>query len=61
MDERKEKEIVNINKLVLFDNRFLIYRVLIKYCVFSEDFKIFLNLAFLCFPSVPVCVHTPGR
>ena len=25
---------------------------------FSEDFKIFRNLAFLCFPSVSVCVHT---
>ena len=31
------------------------YRVFIKYCVFSELFKIF------CFPSVSVCVHTPGR
>ena len=28
---------------------------------FSEDFKIFRTLAFLCFPSVSVCVHTPGR
>ena len=37
------------------------YRVFIKYCVFSEDFKIFLTLAFLCFPSLPVCVHKPGR
>ena len=28
---------------------------------FSEDFKIFRTLAFLCFPSVSVYVHTPGR
>ena len=34
------------------------YRVLIKYCVFFEDFKIFRTLSFLCFPSVSVCVHT---
>ena len=41
---------------------YIIYRVFIKYCVFfSEDFKIFRTLAFLCFPSVSVCVHTPGR
>ena len=33
------------------------YRVFIK-CCFFEDFKIFQNLAFLCFPSVSVCVHT---
>ena len=25
---------------------------------FSEDFQIFRTLAFLCFPSVSVCVHT---
>ena len=37
------------------------YRVFIKYCVFSEDFKIFRTLAFLCFPSVSVCVHTHTR
>ena len=29
--------------------------------VFLEDFKIFRTLAFLCFFSVSVCVHTPGR
>ena len=29
--------------------------------VFLEDFKIFRTLAFLCFPSVSVCVHTLGR
>ena len=33
------------------------YRVFIKYCVFSEDFKIFLTLAFLCFRFVSVRVH----
>ena len=37
------------------------YRVFIKYCVFSKDFKIFRTLAVFCFPSVSVCVHTPGR
>ena len=37
------------------------YRVFIKYCVFSEFFQLFRTLAFLCFPSVSVCVHTPGR
>ena len=37
------------------------YRVFIKYCVFSEEFKIFQTLAFLCFPSVSVCVHTHTR
>jgi len=36
------------------------YRVFIKYCVFRM-FKIFQTLAFPCFPSVLVCVHTPGR
>ena len=41
--------------------RFLLYRVLIKYCVFFEDFKIIRTLVFLCFLSVSVCVHTPGR
>ena len=29
----------------------------INYCVFFEDFEIFQTLAFLCFPSVSVCVH----
>ena len=28
---------------------------------FFRIFKIFRTLAFLCFPSVSVCVHTPGR
>ena len=37
------------------------HRVVIKYYVFFEDFKIFRTLAFLCFLSVSVCVHTPGR
>ena len=37
------------------------YRVFIKYCVFSNDFKILQTLAFLCFLSVSVCVHTQGR
>ena len=32
------------------------YSLLIKYCVFFEDFKIFRTLAFLCFVSVSVCV-----
>ena len=36
------------------------YRVFIKYCVFLKDFKILRTLAFLCFLSVSVCVHTPG-
>ena len=31
-----------------------IYRVFIKYCVFSKDFNIFLTQAFLCFSSVSV-------
>ena len=39
----------------------ILYRVYIKYCVFSEDFKIFLTLPFLYFPSASVCVHTTGR
>ena len=34
------------------------YRVFIKYCVFFEDFNIFSGL---CFLSMSVCVHTPGR
>ena len=33
----------------------------LTYCVFSKDFRIFRTLAFLCFPLVSVCVHTPGR
>ena len=41
--------------------RFRIYSVFIKYCVFSTDFRIFRTLAFLCFPSVSVCVHKTGR
>ena len=45
---------------MLLDSGFT-YRVFIKYCVFSEDFKIFRALAFLCFPSVSVCVHTQDR
>ena len=39
----------------------ILYRVFIKYCVFSEDFKILRTLAFLYFPSVSVCAHTQGR
>ena len=35
-----------------------VYRGFIKYCVFSEDFKIFRTLTFLCFPSVSV--RTPA-
>ena len=46
--------------LVLCIRTFL-YRVFIKYCVFSDFLEIFRTLAFLCFPSVSVCVHTPGR
>ena len=35
------------------------YRVFIKYCgVIFKYFKIFRTLAFLCFPSVSVCVYT---
>ena len=30
-------------------------------CFLSEYFKIIRTLAFLCFPSVSVWVHTPGR
>ena len=37
------------------------YRVFIKYCIFLKDFKIFRTLAFFCFPSVSVCVHTHTR
>ena len=29
--------------------------------IFSEDLKIFQTLTFLYFPSMSVCVHTPGR
>ena len=36
------------------------YRVFIKYCVFSEDFKIFQTLIFLCF-SLGVSVCTLSR
>ena len=38
-----------------------LYRVFNRYCVHSEGFKIFQTLIFLCFPSVLVCVHIPGR
>ena len=41
----------------MFEYLTLTYRVFIKYCVFSEDFKIFRTLAFL---SASVCVHTPA-
>ena len=41
--------------------KFMLYRVLIKYCVFFEDFKIFRTFAFLCFLSVSVCVCTHTR
>ena len=34
------------------------YRVFIKYCVFSKDFRIFWTLVFLCFRLVSVCTHT---
>ena len=34
------------------------YRVFIEYRLFFEDFKIFWTFAFLCFPSVSVCVST---
>ena len=33
----------------------------LNFVFFSEDFKIFQTLAFLCSPSMSVCVHTPGR
>ena len=36
-------------------------RVFITYYVFSDDFNIFRTRAFLCFPSVSVCVHTHTR
>ena len=42
-------------KLICF-----LYRVFIKYCVLFQDFKIFRSLVYLCFPSMSVCVHTPG-
>ena len=48
-------------EIVLNTPLYAIYRLFIKYCVFLEDFKIFLTLAFLCFPSVSACVQTPGR
>ena len=41
--------------------KLMTYRVFIKYCVFSKDFRIFWTLAFLCFPLVSVFVHTAGR
>ena len=40
---------------------FFNYRVFIKFCVFSKEFRIFRTLVFLCFPSVSVCVHILGR
>ena len=40
---------------------YFIYRVFIKYCVFSEHFKIYRTLVFLCFNLVLMCVHTQGR
>ena len=33
----------------------------LKILCFLEDFKMFRTLAFLCFPSVSVCVHTPAQ
>ena len=40
-----------------------IYRVFIKYCVFSKDFRIFRTLACLCFALVFQCgyTHQAGR
>ena len=56
------------NKLIFFkshasrkNHAWHMYRVFIKYCVFFGRFKIFRTLAFFCFPSDSVCVHTPGR
>ena len=51
---------VHCTCIVRFNSSFItdIYRVLIKYCVFSQRFK---NIALLCFPSVSVSVCTPGR
>ena len=47
---------------VIFNTVYIMYRVFIKYCVFFRRFwNIFRTLASLCFPSVSVCVHTPGR
>ena len=37
------------------------YWVFIKYCFFFEYLKIFRTLAFLCFPSVSVCVCVCGN
>ena len=52
----------NYSLLILFIfNKGTLYRVFIKYCVFSKDFRIFWTLVFLCFPLVSVCVRTPGR
>ena len=36
----------------------MLYRVFIKYCVFSDFLKIFRTLFSL---GVSVCIHTPGR
>ena len=49
---------------MIYCNRFLIssYTGCSLNIVFlSKDFRIFRTLAFLCFPLLSVCVHTPGR
>ena len=52
--EKNIYEIMTISFIFsLFSFLSIQYRVFIKYCVFSK--------AFLCFPSVLVCVHRPGR
>ena len=43
------------------DRREFTISITIRYIVEGVDFKIFRTLAFLCFPSVSVCVHTTGR
>ena len=63
-DEGEEKKTTNDVKMLKIAPMLIkvcMYRVFIRYCVFLEDFKIFRTLAFLCFLSVSVCVHTPGR
>ena len=52
-----KKELNNMNAISIIDR----YRVFIKYCVFSKDFRKFQTLVFLCFRLVSVCVHTTGR
>ena len=37
---------------------YVMYSVFIQYCFFFEYFEIFRTLAFLCFPSVSVCLYT---